>query len=814
MKQYWNENWLFIDEFSEDLLTRGIQLQAMTSVRLPHSVVETPFNYFSELSYQKVTGYKKEFYAPLEWQKKVVNLTFEGVAHQATVYLNGQMIDTHVGGYTAFTVGLDDHLEFGVQNELVVKVDSRETLNCPPFGYVVDYMTYGGIYREVYLEVLEKAHIRDIFIFCKAILTAQRMLVVQTTLSYEAITHLEDYDLHVSLLDEADHAILHTAFECGLLQSNGQHRAEVGLVCELALPEVRLWDVDDPYRYQLKVALMQRTSSGIGQSLCDEKQIPCGLRDVYFDEQGFWLNGRLLKLRGLNRHQSYPYVGYAMPKRPQVLDAHIMKNELGLNAVRTAHYPQSKHFIEACDALGLLVFTEMPGWQHIGDEDWKKVALEEVEAMVRQYRNHPSIFLWGVRINESADDHTFYDRTNALAKRLDPSRQTAGVRCIKHSELLEDVYTYNDFSHNGTTKGIESKKTVTKETKKAYLVTEYNGHMFPTKSFDDEAHRTEHARRHALVLEGIAADDQVAGGFGWCLFDYNTHQDFGSGDRICHHGVLDMFRNHKLAAAVYSSQGNLEPVLHISSDMAIGDFPEGGIGKVYAFSNAEFIDLYRNDVFVKRFEPDQKSFGHLPHPPFVIDDVIGMMLEKQEGFSSSKAADVKAVLMAVSMYGTSRLPLKYKLKALGLILFRGMRFTKIQQLYYDYVGNWGSKATTYRFDAIQDAKVVRSVLKAPMQHFALSVSVDTTMLIVATSYDVATVRLMATNEHGQVLAYCLEPIELLTEGTLELIGPSIVPLSGGMCGTYVKSVGKAGKGVLKIRCRDIQKTIEFTVQIQ
>lgn len=235
---------------------------------------------------------------------------------------------------------------------------------------------------------------------------------------------------------------------------------------------------------------------------------------------------------------------------------------------------------------------------------------------------------------------------------------------------------------------------------------------------------------------------------------------------------------------------------------------------MYAFSNAEFIDLYRNDVFVKRFEPDQKSFGHLPHPPFVIDDVIGAMMEKHEGFSSSKAADVKAVLMAVSMYGTSRLPLKYKLKALGLILFRGMRFTQIQQLYYDYVGNWGSKATTYRFDAIQDAKIVRSVLKAPMQHFALAVTVDTTMLVEATSYDVATVRLMATNEHGQGLAYCLEPIELRTEGVLELIGPAMIPMRGGMCGTYVKSVGKAGKGVLKIRCRDIQKTIEFTVQVQ
>nr|AIB09473.1 beta-galactosidase [uncultured organism] len=813
MRQDWNEAWFFSEVFTESLLSSGDASVGMTPVRLPHSVVETPFNYFSELSYQKVAGYKKVFYAPTEWREKSLRLTFEGVAHKATVYLNGKSIQTHVGGYTAFTVVLDDYLVYGAQNALVVKVDSRETLNCPPFGYVVDYMTYGGIYREVYLDVLEKAHIQDVFFYSKSILTGQRTLVVQTTLSTEAMANLDAYTLHYALLDKDNNEVLQTVCGCDLLKSVAQIKGEEGLLYEMSLPEVRLWDVSDPYLYQLKVSLVKVTISGTLESVSDEKQVTCGFRETYFDARGFWLNGNLLKLRGLNRHQSYPYVGYAMPKRPQVVDAQIMKNELGLNAVRTAHYPQSKHFIEVCDALGLLVFTEMPGWQHIGDEAWKEEALVQVEEMVRQYRNHPSIFIWGVRINESADDHEFYKRTNALAKRLDPSRQTGGVRCIKYSELLEDVYTYNDFSHNGTTKGIASKNSVTKEANKAYLVTEYNGHMFPTKSFDDEAHRTEHARRHAVVLEGIAADEQVAGGFGWCLFDYNTHQDFGSGDRICHHGVLDMFRNHKLAAAVYSSQGESVPVLSLSSDMAIGDFPEGGIGKVYAFSNADFIDLYKNEAFVKRFEPDRKTFGHLPHPPFVIDDVIGELMEKQEGFSFRKSEAIKAVLMAVSMYGTSRLPLKFKLKALGLILFRGMTFSKAQQLYYDYVGNWGAKATTYRFDAIKDSKVVKSVHKGPMQDLGLSVSVDTTHLVEESTYDVASVRVMATNEHGQVLAYCLEPLELRVEGMIELIGPSVVPMRGGMCGTYVKSVGESGKGILYMTCRGVQKTIEFTVDV-
>lgn len=104
-----------------------------------------------------------------------------------------------------------------------------------------------------------------------------------------------------------------------------------------------------------------------------------------------------------------------------------MKRELGVNAVRTSHYPQSRHFVDRCDELGLLVFTEILGWQHIGGGAWKKQAVRNTGEMVRQYRNHPSVVLWGVRINESADDDAFYAETNAAARRLDPTRATSGV---------------------------------------------------------------------------------------------------------------------------------------------------------------------------------------------------------------------------------------------------------------------------------------------------------------------------------------------------------------------------------------------------
>ncbi|WP_162484918.1 glycoside hydrolase family 2 TIM barrel-domain containing protein [Paenibacillus polymyxa] len=109
----------------------------------------------------------------------------------------------------------------------------------------------------------------------------------------------------------------------------------------------------------------------------------------------------------------------------------------------------TSHFLDRCDEIGLLVFEEIPGWQHIGGEAWKEQAVRDVEDMIIRDRNHPSIVIWGVRINESQDDYDLYTRTNELARKLDPTRATGGVRYIVGSELLEAVYTINDFVHDG-----------------------------------------------------------------------------------------------------------------------------------------------------------------------------------------------------------------------------------------------------------------------------------------------------------------------------------------------------------------------------
>ena len=134
---------------------------------------------------------------------------------------------------------------------------------------------------------------------------------------------------------------------------------------------IQLWDIEDPQLYEVEVSLELNDK----RDVCSEQY---GFRSAQFRTDGFFLNGKHISLVGLNRHQSWPYNGYAMPKRVQRKDAEIIKNEAGCNIVRTSHYPQSRHFLDACDELGLLVMEEIPGWQHIGDSQWKEHSYEDV----------------------------------------------------------------------------------------------------------------------------------------------------------------------------------------------------------------------------------------------------------------------------------------------------------------------------------------------------------------------------------------------------------------------------------------------------
>ena len=775
MEHYdWNEGWLFAPTFDPALVRPECQPE-LTPVRLPHTVKVLPYNYCNENEYQRLCGYRREFFAPKEWEGRTVLLTFGAIAHDATVFCNGRRLFHHGCGYTSFTVDLTCALRLGQKNVVAVRCDCREDLNIPPFGGQMDQLTYGGIYRAVCLDIKEPAYLRDVFIEAKA---------------------AGDFRIYSSTVGETVGCTLQAEIRSPA-GSRALYNGVLSLPITGTLNGVHPWSVEHPTLYTLTVRLIRPGTGGLPDRVLDEKTLRFGFRTLQFVAGGLYLNGQRVELRGLNRHQSYAYQGYAMPDSIQRLDAQILKKQLGCNAVRTSCYDPA--FLDACDELGLLVFAEMPGWQHVGDDGWKAQALQNCREMVCQCRNHPSIFLWGARVSGSADDEAFCKRTNEAIHRLDPTRPTGGTHQRRKGLLLEDVYAYNDYSYRGRGTGCDPRAAVTPDTRKGYLISEFGGQQFPTKAFDDESHRLMHALRIAAVLNDTIAQQGVAGSFGWCMADYNTHREFGSGDRICYHGVLDLFRNPKLAAAVYASQkiprAPSDIVLEVSSGMVLGDLPEGMAGACWVFTNAESLRLYRDNDFVAEFAPDRRGrFAALPHPPIEVNDFVGSLLEKYEGLDHAVAPQVAAILNEMRRDAMELSPLS-RARMLSLRL----SWNDLVQMYYKYIGVLGSPSAVYRFEAVWHGRAVRTVVREPVQSVRLECTVHNPLLTDGPTWDCAAVSLRAIDQNGNLLPSCSEAVQLWVEGPLQILGPSVVPLRGGMAGTYLATTGEAGPAVLHCR---------------
>lgn len=775
---YLTKDWTFVKSFEPSYLN---DFPSGETVQLPHTVQELPLNNFSELDYQFISSYHKTFSVTKARQTKYL-LHFDGVMAYCEVYVNKQLVASHKGGYTPFVADVTTVIKQG-ENHLVVMVDSTERADIPPFGFVVDYLTYGGIYRDVYLEEQPENYIEH------------------------ALVHITDDELFVRMLlhveQPTDTVFVFNIYKDQQLAYFFEREYDLKKTDVLVREKVYLdlWTLDEPNLYELDIKVKDKT---IYRSRFANRQ-------VAFTPTGFLLNNEPIKLMGLNRHQSFPYVGYAMPSSAQKMDADYLKYNLGVNIVRSSHYPPSRYFLDRCDEIGLLVFDEIPGWQHIGDERWKQVAKDNVKEMILRDYNHPSVVIWGVRINESPDDDAFYQETNKIARQYDTSRPTGGVRNFAGSHFFEDVYTYNDFVHRGDNIGLAKPKSIAKK-QVPYLVTEYNGHMFPTKKFDDEAHRIEHVKRHLNVQEANFANPAICGAIGWVMNDYNTHKDFGSGDRICYHGVMDMFRIPKDAAFVYQSQGAKSPFLHVTSNLQIGDKEASEIKEVMVLTNVDYIKFYINDDLIGEYHPAVDQYPHLPHPPIVIDDFIGRLIHDNESFSEKDATTVKEILLYIMKNGM-KLPLRLKLR-MGLFLLKyKMSMDQAAKLYETYVGKWGLESVTYTFEGYVDQLLAVTKTVGPSHQSILEVVPDTTLIEETQTYEVSRVVIRNIDHHGNTRLYANDVLECKTTGSIELIGPSNVALIGGSIAVYVKSKGVKGKGTLTITSsRFASQKVSFTVK--
>lgn len=719
-----NDNWIFSEGFDNDARST---MRSGENVRLPHNAVDLPFNYFDEKCYQRAFTYQKVVKWQPEFEGREVSVVFDGAMADAEVFLNGEPVIAHKDGYTPFEARLTGRLKQG-DNLLTVKIDGSENPEIPPFGGRIDYLTYAGIYRDAWLKVTTPVSIRHAKIETQETLSAAKGVTVRVDLSNPDEQALSG-TLHVTLKD-AEKEIATTSQPVTAIQQTFSFTGLEGL---------SLWEPENPTLYTAEMRL--ETEAGT-----DDLTATFGFRTAEFTVEGFKLNGKLLKIRGLNRHQAWPYSGYAMGRRAQERDAEILKNDLKCNLVRTSHYPQSPWFLDHCDRIGLLVFEEIPGWQHIGGDEWKAESVRNVKRMITRDWNHPSIILWGVRINESQDSHDFYLETNRVARETDPTRQTGGVRFITESEFLEDVYTMNDFylgseempgANHSRTPLRDQQVCTGQPTKVPYIVTEFNGHMYPTKRHDQEQRQAEHVTRHLQVLNAMYGDRSISGAIGWCAFDYNTHKDFGSGDRICHHGVMDMFREPKFAAFAYASQCEPEEgvILKPVTFWARGERNIGGIMPLIVLTNCDEVEFSYGPHLRKRVGPDRETYPHLPHPPVVID---------RRHFSAQE------------------------------------------------LGSWGMAWEDGEITGYIDGKPVASLKFAggavPTR---LEVNADEETLAAATK-DQLRVVVRALDQMDNLLPFLDEPVTVEVKGPAKLLGPSTLVLSGGSSGFWLESTGNRG----------------------
>jgi beta-galactosidase len=703
-----NQNWRFTPHPSPAMRDSAFDDSAFDYVTLPHTNIELPWHNFDQTAYQFVSLYRRSLNLPRAPYGKRVFLDFEGAMTQTTLWLNGTRVGHYQGGYTPFSFEVTPHLSPTGQNLLAVEVDSREIPEIPPFGYEIDYLTFGGIYREAQLRIVPATFIENIQARPSGV-SADGSATLSATIHLSQPTPITTIEL--TLLD-GDHPIA--------------TRTSTSTEITLPLTNITPWDIDSPHLYTLRVRLLS------GATVLDEDTRRIGFRTARFTPAGFELNGRILKLRGLNRHQTFPYVGGAMPARVQRKDAEILKRDLKCNIVRTSHYPQSRHFLDACDELGLLVLEEIPGWQHVGDLAWQDLAVDNVRRMITRDFNRPSVILWSIRINESRDFHDFYTRTNDLAHQLDSTRQTIGVRYFQDSEFLEDVFGMNDF-----------KFPLKAPNHPLYLNTEFVGAEWPTRASDNNAIQREHVLRYARIFNQIASDPGYSGGIGWCAFDYNTHADFGGGDHICYMGVSDIFREPKAAAGFFKSQcpPSEEPVLEPAFHFAENDQP-GNFGETNPPANPEVISSNCDTIKVSirpltsapdafhpiaELKPAREQFPHLAYPPFFLtlpngnDDWGDLRLE---GY----IAGSKVITKTLSGSGAAR-----------------------------------------RFELFADSTE-----------------------LLADGSDATRVVLRLTDEYGAIQRLANDPFSLTLSGPARLIGPNLISLTGGTTAVWVRANQHSG----------------------
>lgn len=641
-----NTDWLYSDTEYANGEAVGLNEESFEPVSVPHAntILDSHKgnDFISQIrSYRFTSWYRRHFTLPEDYRGKRILVEFEGVATIADVYVNGVHLAEHKGAYTGFTVDITDAVRLGGEdNVLAVRVNSKRQTQVPPEGGNVDYCLFGGIVRDVSMTVVSPAYVVRTFVSTPGMLTENGSCFGEDVAVKSTRTTVKN---QVDVKNTASRQKTYTV-EIEVLEEGGTSRAkasgevtipaneEKSVTVETGeLKDVHLWNLDDPYQYRMVTRIKD------GDQVIDSYDTQFGIRKIGFKQQiqapygqdgaidsntdgAFYLNGEPVKIIGINRHEQWPWIGRAVPNKLQAKDADMIKAN-GINAVRCSHYPQDPAFLERCDEIGLLVFEEPPGWQHIGDEEWKEAFKTNLREMLYRDRNHPSIVSWGTSPNESTPVYSFNRECDALAKELDPTRPTHGVR------KREDYPYHNNSNENyEVTQDIFTPNYTYPEPPRyvPYIVAEHAFDWWYGSYPDAKDHGTlSYIDTFGSELDYFYRNKTVAGGFGWSMFDYNNEVNYTASQHVFHSGLYDLFRNDKPVAHLYESQWDASdssewapgPVVYIANKWGSEDWgSQEANQRIYVFSNCEEVELFRDGKSLGRIKPNK--YLNLPHPVY------------------------------------------------------------------------------------------------------------------------------------------------------------------------------------------------------
>jgi beta-galactosidase len=622
-----NGSWQFVkdpDTTIRDILFRKTGPQAgWENITLPHTTNIEPVVKVNQ-QWQGNSYYRKFFTLSPSDANRHVTIRLDAAMNDADIFLNGTFLSNHKGGYLPFEIDISKAAFYGKENCLLVRLNNKDNAEIPPGKAIkdLDFNFYGGLYRNSWLVKKNKVYITDavteneinaggMLVRFDNISKDQANLTLKVEVKNEQVSG-QPTRLKAMLYDPSGKLVSTVRSQVKAIPAGKKSLFEQSIPVEFPA----FWSPEKPQLYKLVIAVENNGK------VTDSTSLKTGIRQISFKADGFYLNNERYLIRGTNRHQEYPYVGYALSDNAQYRDAYKIK-AAGFNFVRCSHYPPSTEFLNACDELGILVMNSIPGWQFFGKEAFQNNSLQDIRDMIHRDRNHPSIVLWESSLNETGMSKDYMEKANAIV----------------HTELpYTDTYTcgWMDTVYDVFIPARQHAKAPDYWSKyngnKPILIAEYgdweyyaqnagfNQTTYADLTAEEKTSRQlrgagqKRLLQQALNFQESHNDNlngKIAGDANWLMFDYKR----GYAPDIESSGIMDIFRLPKFAYYFYRSQVDasaIEPMIYIANY-----WQDAANKTVKIYSNCDQVELILNGKSLGIQHPDTgRISNNLKHPPF------------------------------------------------------------------------------------------------------------------------------------------------------------------------------------------------------